>query len=87
MRARRQRLFDVIKAEGSTHDVVCGHDHINDSSVVYQGVRLTYALKTGDRCYWQDDGMMNGGTVLRVASDGTVTTEHCYVNDIKLKQK
>lgn len=80
-------FFDVIKAEGSTHDVVCGHDHINDSSVVYQGVRLTYALKTGDRCYWQDDGMMNGGTVLRVASDGTVTTEHCYVNDIKLKQK
>lgn len=80
-------FFDVIKAEGSTFDVVCGHDHINDSSVLYQGVRLTYALKTGDRCYWQDDGMMNGGTVLRVASDGTVKTEHCYINDIKPKRK
>lgn len=69
-------MFAAIKELGSTKNVVVGHDHINNYSVLYEGVRLTYGMKTGDRCYADDD--MNGGTVLTVTDNG-VTTEHKYI--------
>lgn len=72
-------FFDVIKELGSTKNVVVGHDHVNSYSVLYDGIRLTYGLKTGDRCY--DDRDLNGGTVLTV-SDSGVQVEHKYV-DVK----
>ncbi|MGN0538338.1 MAG: metallophosphoesterase [Candidatus Fimenecus sp.] len=69
-------MFAAIKEMGSTKNVVVGHDHVNNYSVLYDGVRLTYAMKTGNRCYADDD--MNGGTVLTVTDSG-VTTEHKYI--------
>lgn len=69
-------LFAVMQELGSTKNVVVGHDHINNYSVLYEGIRLTYALKTGDRCYADAD--LNGGTLLTVTKDG-VTTEHVYI--------
>ncbi len=38
------KLFDVIKELGSTKAVFCGHDHYNNMSLEYQGVRLTYGM-------------------------------------------
>lgn len=73
-------FFDAVKELGSTKNIVVGHDHVNNYSIMYEGVRLTYGLKTGDRCYANDD--LNGGTVLTVTKDG-VTTEHKYVNPSK----
>lgn len=35
--------FEAFCNSGSTHITVCGHDHKNDSSVLYRGVRLTYS--------------------------------------------
>lgn len=35
--------FAAFSGSGSTHIVVCGHDHKNDSSIEYKGVRLTYS--------------------------------------------
>ncbi len=35
-------LFDVIKELGSTKAVFCGHDHLNDAGIRYQGVDLVY---------------------------------------------
>lgn len=70
-------MFEVIKELGSTKNVIVGHDHVNSYSVLYEGVRLTYGLKTGDRCYANDD--LNGGTLLTITDSG-VKTEHKYVN-------
>lgn len=70
-------MFEVIKELGSTKNVIVGHDHVNSYSVLYEGVRLTYGLKTGDRCYANDD--LNGGTLLTITDNG-VKTEHKYVN-------
>ncbi len=67
-------MFDAILEEGSTKYVFAGHDHVNDYSLIYKGVRLTYALKTGDRCYNDDD--KNGGTVFRVGEKRSVTHEY-----------
>lgn len=69
-------FFQVIKDLDSTKNVIVGHDHVNCYSVLYEGVRLTYGLKTGDRCYANDD--LNGGTLLTITDNG-VKTEHKFV--------
>ncbi len=74
-------FFDAVKAIGSTRDIIAGHDHINCASVVYDGVRLTYGLKTGDRGYWKDN--MNGGTVITVDSYGNTQVRHEFVKSDK----
>lgn len=71
-------MFDAIKEEGSTKFVFAGHDHLNDFSLLYEGVRLTYALKTGDRCYADDD--VNGGTVFTIGEKRTVTHEYVTID-------
>lgn len=69
-------LFEVVKSLGSTKNIVCGHDHVNNFSILYEGVRLTYGLKTGDRCYADDD--LNGGTVITIGSNGVESVCHSY---------
>lgn len=70
-------FFTMIKALGSTKNVFAGHDHTNCASILYEGVRLTYALKTGDRCYWKEG--LSGGTKMTVSSDGNTQVEHVYI--------
>ena len=36
-------MFDAILEKQSTKLVICGHDHVNDYCVEYQGVKLTYS--------------------------------------------
>ncbi len=69
-------FFEVLLEMGSTKNVICGHDHVNTASVNYQGIRLSYAVHTGCGCYWNP--IVNGGTTLTVASDGSATIEHHY---------
>lgn len=68
-------MFNVIKEMDSTKYVFAAHDHVNNYSVDYQGVRLTYTLKTGDRCYAKEE--LNGGT--RILLGDEVQIEHIYV--------
>lgn len=70
-------FFDVMKELGSTKQVLVGHDHVNDTIIDYEGITLAYALKTGDGCYWQDDGSMNGGTVITIGAETTLA--HHYI--------
>ena len=69
-------FFEEILAGGTTKTVISGHDHVNTFSVPYQGVRLTYALKTGFGSY--HDKRINGGTILTIDSDGKLELEHCF---------
>ncbi len=71
-------FFDVCKELGSTKNMVCGHDHVNNFSIPYEGIRLTYALKLGEGCYYDED--LIGGTTLTVNSAGNVDVEHHYLN-------
>lgn len=72
-------FFDTILEIGSTKKVIAGHDHVNDFSILYKGVRLTYSVKTGFRCYHQKDGSMNGGSILTIDDTGKATITQCYV--------
>ncbi len=71
-------MFALCKRLGSTKNIACGHDHVNDYSIPYQGIRLTYCLKTGKGCYW--DEKKNGGTIFLIDSDGGNTVRHEYVD-------
>jgi hypothetical protein len=70
--------FALIKELGSTKHVVCGHDHINNYAVEYEGVKLIYSLKAGAGCYW--DPVLNGGTVIEIGSEGVSKVWHEYVD-------
>ncbi len=75
-------MFAKMVELGSTKNVIIGHDHINDYSLVYQGIRLTYGVKTGDKCYWTEDGTMNGGTKLTIGENGKSTElKQIYIDD------
>lgn len=72
-------FFEVMYNLGSTKNVVVGHDHVNNSSIVYRGIRLTFALKTGDGCYWDESGKVSGGTTITVDGTGATVTKHVYM--------
>lgn len=71
-------FFDKITALGSTKDIIVGHDHVNNSSIEYEGVRLTYGLKTGNGCYWDESGEVSGCTIIVIDNQGATSTEHKY---------
>ncbi len=75
-------LYEKMAELGSTKNVIVGHDHVNDFSLkTKDGIRLTYAVKTGDECYWTKDGSMNGSTVLTIGSDGVAHLEQHYFQE------
>ena len=62
-------LFDEMVALGSSTHVFNGHDHINNLSTLYRGVRFTYGLKTGPSCYHDTD--LQGGTLITLSEGAT----------------
>lgn len=74
-------MFSRISALDSTRVVVAGHDHINSTILDYKGIKLVYSLKTGTGSYWQSN--LNGGTVLRIQTDDTITVHHEFVDVAK----
>ena len=70
-------FFDLIREKGSTKNVLCGHDHVCDYSIVYKGVRLTYALKMGPGCYWEPE--LNGGAVITVDAGGAAAVSQHFI--------
>ncbi len=55
--------------------VFVGHDHKNNMSILYEGVRFTYGLKTGKFDYHDDIG----GTKITISAGGkSLTVEHIY---------
>lgn len=69
-------FFDLCKELGSTKHMIVGHDHDNDYSILYEGIRLTYAVKTGRGAYYTED--MLGGTTLNINSYGFATVHQNY---------
>ena len=60
-------LFDAIKNAGGKY-VFCGHEHLNNFSFLYDGVRLTYMMKIGPAS--GASPLLNGGTKIVVGSNG-----------------
>ncbi len=70
-------LFDTVKALDSTTHIFVGHDHVNCLSVEYEGIRLTYGLKTGPTSYYDKD--LQGATLITIKADtNEVIVEYLY---------
>lgn len=70
--------FDLICKLGSTKNILCGHNHVNNWIVKYNGVRFIFGTNTGMGGYWESE--INGGTVLTVNQNGVVSVNHEYVD-------
>lgn len=66
-------LFDAVLRLGSTKGIFCGHDHLNNWSVEYKGVRLTYGMSVDYLAYFgiYKKYEQRGGTVITVQPDGS----------------
>ncbi len=72
-------FMDDVLELGSTKNMFFGHDHVNNASFLYDGVRLTYVLKLGEGCYFEEG--LEGGTTFTINSKGSGTVEHVYYGE------
>ncbi len=66
-------LFETMEELGSTKAVFCGHDHYNNFSIEYKGIRLTYGMSVDYLAYpgIYKLGSQRGCTVIEFAPDGS----------------
>ena len=66
-------LFETMQELGSTKGIFFGHDHLNNFSVDYKGIRLTYGMSVDYLAYpgIYKKGAQRGCTVIEIAPDGT----------------
>lgn len=69
-------LFEAAK-EGGTQGIFCGHDHLNNFSLDYKGVRLTYGMSVDYLAYigLYKQGAQRGCTIIKTSTDGSFECE------------
>ncbi len=67
-------FFERIKESETTKYVFCGHEHLNNFSIEYEGIRLTYCLKIGMGSGYKF--AFSGGTEIRVGNNGINNIAH-----------
>lgn len=75
-------LFNLFKKH-SVDGVFVGQSHMNSSSVLYEGIRWTFGLKTGT--YDRFDINQLGGTYIEVQSDNSFTVKHIYLEKYEIE--
>lgn len=65
-------MFETIQKLGSTQGVFCGHDHKNNFSLLYKGIRLTYGMSVDYLAYVgiYKLGSQRGCTVISFSPNG-----------------
>lgn len=78
------KLFDTAIRLGSTKAMFCGHDHYNNLSVEYKGIRLTYGLSIDYLAMpgIENDTIQRGGTLITLHSDSQYDIEQIRLMDI-----
>ena len=75
-------LFETMLALGGKHGVFVGHDHVNNFSMEYKGIRLTYGMSVDYLAYLRIHklGSQRGCTMITLNPDGTFdyTAENYY---------
>lgn len=65
------KLFEKILEHGCTKGIFCGHDHLNDFSVEYKGIRFTYGQSIDCLLYAKNLSEHKGATLLKIHKDGS----------------
>lgn len=63
-------LFSKVLELQSTKALYCGHDHLNDFSVRYKGVRFTYGQSIDCLLYAKNLSEHKGATFIKINQDG-----------------
>ena len=74
---RGERWFALAKT-ANTDTIFFGHQHENNASITYDGIRLTYGLKTGMYDSYEKGEL--GGTLMTL-NGSEATVEHIYSTD------
>ena len=77
-------FFDKCKELGSTKYLFCGHDHENNASITYEGITMTYGLKTGPSPKPWNFATETGGTLITLNGQGAqqnVEIEHIIITE------
>lgn len=72
-------LFEVLSEQmNSMEAVFCGHDHVNNATVYYKGVMLSYGYSCDNVSYENvyKYGRHKGSTVVTIAKDGSFEQVH-----------
>ena len=66
-------LFETMQELGSTKAIFCGHDHDNNFSIDYKGIRFTYGMSIDYLAYpgIYKRGSQRGCTVINFSPDGS----------------
>jgi len=66
-------IFDAFCESGSTQGIFFGHDHLNNLSVTYKGLRMTYGYSIDYLAYTgiYKYGLQRGCTIIQVQPDGS----------------
>lgn len=67
------QMFEKMAELGSTKGCFAGHDHMNNFSVMKNGIRLTYGLSCDHNIYMVP---VRGGVLINIKNDGSFTTQH-----------
>lgn len=67
-------LFTAMKESKTAKYVFCGHEHLNNFSIEYEGIRLTYCLKIGMGSGYKFN--FSGGTEIRIGDEGINRITH-----------
>ena len=77
-------LFETMEELGSTKGIFVGHDHKNNFSLIYKGIRFTYGMSVDYLAYpgIYKLGAQRGCTVIEISPDGTFDchAENYYQN-------
>lgn len=78
------KLFDTMRELGSTKAVFCGHDHYNNMSLGYKGIRLTYGMSIDYLAMpgIENDTAQRGGTLITVHADSSYDIEQLPLTEI-----
>ena len=67
-------MFETMEKLGSTDSVFCGHDHLNNISLNYKGINLTYGKSVDYLAYYgiYKLGSQRGCTIINIDENGNI---------------
>ena len=79
------KLFSTAVELGSTKAMFCGHDHYNNQSLEYKGIRLTYGYSIDYLVMpgIEDDTEQRGATLITVDRKGEFHIDPVKLTDIQ----
>ena len=80
----QSKLFEKAVELESTKGIFCGHDHLNNISLTYKGIRLTYGMSIDYLAYpgIETKKEQRGGTLITIKKDGNFEVDQISLSSI-----